>query len=104
MATRAEQEVIIRWDEEEKLVHVYSASPIIWRRLAKAGWAIERETHAKFTGERTGIFYMPIPLARFRFGLKRERTAAQVAAAQKGGFGARRPAVAVAPDESTGRQ
>jgi hypothetical protein len=35
--TRAEQETVIRWDEDERVVHVYSASPKTWRRMARLG-------------------------------------------------------------------
>jgi hypothetical protein len=58
--TRAEQETTIRWDEEEKGVHVWTASPVTLRKLARLGI---RET-------RPGGFFV-IPLARFRWGLKR---------------------------------
>lgn len=78
---RAEQETIIRWDEEEKLVHVYSASPVVWRRLEKQGFAVQRETTRD--GQPTGRFYVPIPLADFRWGKKRPRTAAQLEASRK---------------------
>lgn len=65
--TRAEQETVIRWDEGEKVVHVYSASPVTWRRLARLGLTPIRET--RHEGEVTGRFYT-LPLARFRWGLK----------------------------------
>ena len=35
--TRAEQETVVRWDEDEKVVHVWSASPVIWRKAGPAG-------------------------------------------------------------------
>jgi hypothetical protein len=71
------------------------------RQLNGLGVPVKEETHAQRTGELTGRFYQPIPLAAFRWGKKRPRTAAQ-AAARKGGFGVRRPAAVVHPDDSTG--
>ncbi len=73
---RAEQETIIRWDEEEQLVHLYSASPKVWRQLAKRGFTV-REQVCDRTGAPSGRFYEPVPLASFRFGMKRRMTAAQ---------------------------
>jgi hypothetical protein len=56
------------------------------RKLDRLGVLVKEETHAAKTGELTGRFYQPIPLARFRFGLKRERAAAQPAAARDVGL------------------
>ena len=85
--TRAEQETVIRWDREEQVVNIWSADPTVWRKLARLGMVVQEETHAQRTGEITGRFYVPIPVARFRWGTKREitreRTAAQVAAGLK---------------------
>ena len=67
--SRAEQETTLRWDEEEKVVHVWSASPVTWRRLARLGIRPVRETTTK--GEPTGKFYT-LPLEQFRWGLKRQ--------------------------------
>ena len=47
--TRAEQETVIRWDEAEPEVRIWSASPKTWRRMARLGVAPYRET----TTERT---------------------------------------------------
>jgi hypothetical protein len=66
--TRAEQETVLRWEEDEKLVHVWSASPVTWRKLARLGIEPHRETRR--ADEVTGRFYR-VPLARFRWGLKR---------------------------------
>jgi hypothetical protein len=68
--TRAEQETVLRWDEDEQLVHVWSASPVTWRKLARLGIEPHRETRR--AGEVTGRFYR-VPLARFRWGLKSAR-------------------------------
>jgi hypothetical protein len=62
--TRAEQETTIRWDREGEEVHVWSASPVTWRRLARLGIRPIRETPVSGRGYR-------IPVSRFRWGLKR---------------------------------
>ena len=67
--TRDEQETIVRWDEATQAVHVYSASPRTWRRAAKLGLVVAREVRQD--GVITGRFYAPVPLAKFRWGLKR---------------------------------
>ena len=70
--TRAEQETVIRWDEETRLVHLWSSSPVTWRKLARLGVRLTRETTRD--GEPSGKFYQ-VPFARFRWGLKSERKA-----------------------------
>ena len=100
--TRAEQETVIRWDREEQQVQIWTADPVVWRKLERLGIAVREETHAQRTGEPTGRFYTPIPLARFRFGLKRERTPAQRAAAQRGAFVLCKRAKAAGADGSNG--
>lgn len=82
--TKAEQETVLRWDREEQLVHIWTADPVVWRKLDRLGVAIREQTTHK--GEVTGRFYQPIPLAVFRFGVKRERTEAQKAAARDMGL------------------
>lgn len=67
-ATLAEQETVIRWDREDPVVHLWSASPITWRKLAKLGVAPIRET--RVGGVPSGKFYT-IPLSEFRWRLKR---------------------------------
>ncbi len=71
--TRAEQETILRWDEEEQVVHVYSASPKTWRKCARLGLTPVKETRLR-TGEPSGKFYR-VPFADFRWGLKAKSTA-----------------------------
>ncbi len=43
MATRskAEQETIIRWDEDEKIATVYTACERIMKRFTKLGWTFK---------------------------------------------------------------
>jgi hypothetical protein len=78
--TRAEQETIIRWDEEAKIVHIWSASPVTWRKVARLGLKAVKET--TMAGEPSGKWYT-VPFARFRWGLKSEARSA----ASKGRFG-----------------
>jgi hypothetical protein len=68
---RAEQETIIRWDREEPTVSVWSASPVVCRKMDRLGLAPVRESTSY--GQLTGRWYR-VPLARFRWGLKRRGT------------------------------
>jgi len=83
--TRAEQETIIRWDEAEQIVHVYSTSPKTWRRCARLGLEATK-SHRFRDGEESGRFYR-LPLAEFRWGLRSKRrgggNAAALAAARE---------------------
>ena len=67
--TRAEQETILRWDEDEQMVSLWSASPRTWRKAAKLGLIPVKVT--QYRGEVTGHFY-ELPLSRLRWGLKRD--------------------------------
>lgn len=60
--TRTERETIFRWDEEENVVHIYSASPVIWRKLARLGVVPQKETRF-----RTGEPLLPLVAAVDRF-------------------------------------
>jgi hypothetical protein len=66
--SRAEQETVIRWDRADDAVHLWSASPVTWRRLERLGIRPVRETTCQ--GSVSGRFYQ-IPVSRFRWGLKR---------------------------------
>ena len=66
--TKAEQETVIRWDREDQLVHIWTADPVVWRKLARLGVPVKEETHAQRTGEVTGrllgigVLPPPVPL------------------------------------------
>ena len=76
--TRAEQETIFRWDEDDQVVHIYSASPKTWRKLGRLGLAAFKET--VFRDKPSGRFYR-LPVSQFRWGVKsRARAAAGKAA------------------------
>jgi hypothetical protein len=79
--TKAEQETVIGWNEEDKLVHLYSSSPLTWRKAARLGFEVREETNR--AGERTGRFYVAIPLAEFTWRRKRPKTAAQIESARQ---------------------
>ncbi len=40
--SRAEQETILRWDEEERLLHVWTATPRVARMLEQKGYRMTR--------------------------------------------------------------
>jgi hypothetical protein len=85
--TKAERETIIRWDEEDRTVIVYTASPPVMRKLERAGQVAWRESRRQ-DGTLYGKEYKVDP-ALFRW---RVRTPAQLTAARKrGGFGSRTP-------------
>ena len=65
--TRSEQETKIRWDEEAQVVHIWSASPVTWRKLERLGIRPLRETSVE--GKPSGKSYA-LPLAQFRWRLK----------------------------------
>ena len=83
--TRAEQETILRWDEDEKIVYVYSASPVTWRKMARLGVHPTKQT--TFQGNPSGKFYR-VPFSGFRWGLKRQ----VVVGGAPRGFARRNPA------------
>jgi len=67
--TRAEQETIIRWDREDPLAHVFSASPVVWRKLARLG--LEPTRRSTVRGAEVGRFYK-VPLGRLRWSIAKE--------------------------------
>ena len=68
--TKAEQETTFRWDLEERVVHVWSAQPEVWRKMARLG-VVERRTPSMQAGLVVGRWYA-LPLAGFRWGVKRK--------------------------------
>jgi hypothetical protein len=82
--TRAEQETVIRWDEEERVVWIWSASPVVLRRLAKLGVPVHSEGRWR-DGTLHGRDFR-VPLARFSWGLRRSMSDAQRARLREGGF------------------
>jgi hypothetical protein len=74
---RAEQDTVIRWDEEEQIVHIYSASPKTWRKMGRLGLVPTKKTTVK--GALSSCFYS-VPFGQFRWRLKSEA----MSAARKG--------------------
>lgn len=68
--TKAEQETTFRWDLEERVVHVWSAQPEVWRKLARLG-VVESRVPSMQGGRVVGRWYA-LPLAGFRWGMKRK--------------------------------
>ena len=60
--TRAEQETIIRWDEDEQVAHCYTCSPRILRLWTRKGYAIEPDP------ARDGGFRTKLPFRMIRWG------------------------------------
>lgn len=81
--TRSEQETIFRWDDDEKIVHIFSASPVTWRKLARLGIRPQRETTR--SGAPSGKFYR-VALAELSWGRKRRMAPGH-------GFGSRTPRI-----------
>lgn len=69
--SRAEQETSIVWDDEEKVAHIYTASPVTMRKLDKLCSAHPEEykrVWVEQTGERitAAKYTAPSNLVRFR--------------------------------------
>jgi hypothetical protein len=96
--TRAERETILRWDEDEQAVLLYSASPKTWRKCARLGLRPGKET--TLDGKPSGKFYR-FPLVEL-FWKVRKLGVRQMHPAVREGLGrphaARR--VAARPDSS----
>jgi hypothetical protein len=69
--TLHEHETIIRWDLAERIVHIWSSQPAVWRRLERLGVAMRKRSAS--SGVETGRWYA-VPLEQFRWGLKRQGT------------------------------
>ena len=80
--TKAERKTVIQWDEESQTVIIWSASPVVLRKLARLGLTPTAESRSR-SGELHGREYT-LPLALFRWGLKARR---------KGGFLPPRPRI-----------
>ena len=68
--TRAELETVIRWDRDERTVHLWSADPQVWRRAARLGLVVLRESY--WPGKAVAGRWYEIQAGRFRWGLKRK--------------------------------
>jgi hypothetical protein len=96
--TRAEQETVVRWDEAEQIVHIWSASRVTWRKMARLGVAPSKET-TEADGTPSGKWFQ-VPFSRFRWGLKRRGRSQGTPAA----FLRARPVNKRAPDAPSGSE
>jgi hypothetical protein len=68
--TKAEKETVIRWDEEEEVVTVFTCSRLIWRQLDGVyGWQKVAETRGQAGRLESMTFRGPLRL--FSFTAKR---------------------------------
>lgn len=74
--SRAEQETVILWDEAERVVTIWSASPAVLRKLHRLG-LVPTDEKRRRDGALHGREYR-IPLQSFRWGLKRRRRTPEV--------------------------
>jgi hypothetical protein len=64
---KAEKETVFRWDSAEKIVHVYSCHPRVWRRVERKGYKPFRRHLIK--GVEIARQYQ-VPLDCFRYGFR----------------------------------
>jgi hypothetical protein len=64
--TRAEQETIVRWDQEERVVHLYTANPAQARRWARLGYPVEVNGRYPHGEPHSWRAQMPVEAIRFR--------------------------------------
>lgn len=87
--TKAEKETIMRWDEGERTVSIYSCSPAVWRRCERKGHraiSVQRD----LAGKELSREYL-VPLLDFRWGFKSE--ARSCASKRKAAFVPRGPVI-----------
>jgi hypothetical protein len=64
---KAEKEIIFRFDSEEKIWHIYSCHPRVWRRAERKGHkAVKRH----FMGGREIARQYRVPVDCFRYGFR----------------------------------
>jgi hypothetical protein len=64
---KEEKEVVIRWDSAERIVHILSYSPPVWRRAERQGYApVKRH----FLNQREVARQYKVPLECFRYGFR----------------------------------
>lgn len=78
--TRAEQETIIRWDDDEKVAWLYTCSPVTQRKWLKKGYLLTKDGHG---------WRARIPARLVRFG--KPPSERQLAAAARSRLLAREP-------------
>ena len=64
--TKAEQETIIRWDQEERVVHFYTAYPAEARKWVRLGYQVEIYSRTQAGQPRSWRAQAPIEALRLR--------------------------------------
>ena len=82
----SERETILRWDAHKDVVHVYTASPVVDRKIKKAGHQPTRDQTRK--GAWSGSFYV-IPYKSLRWGVR--TPGVRKTGPSRGGFRAKSP-------------
>jgi hypothetical protein len=71
-ASQPERETTIQWAEDERIAHIYTASPAMARRLSRNPLAKLTETHTDLAGRITGLeFEIPVYLLTIRTSTRR---------------------------------
>src|SRR5262245_18527180 len=100
MTTKAEQETIIRWDQDERVSHLYTANPADARRWERLGYEVEVSGRTP-AGETRG-WRARAPLEAIRL---RRLVNGKLAKRPRGrGFGSRKLAVREDQTRAVGRQ
>ena len=94
-----EREVVIRWDDDERIVTFWAASGPVIRKLLRLGFKPTHEARRR-DGRLHGCEFR-LPLERFRWGLKRRAAQKQPVAVQGCAAGAI-PCTEPAPDGAQG--
>ena len=63
---KAEQETIIRWDQEERVVHFYTAYPADARKWARLGYQVEIYSRTQAGQPRSWRAQAPVEALRLR--------------------------------------
>jgi hypothetical protein len=63
---KGEKETVFRWDSLEKVVHVYSCHPSVWRRVEKQGFTPVKRSVMKGV-EIARHYRVPLDSFRYRF-------------------------------------
>lgn len=80
---RSEAETILRWDAHKTTVSVFTASPVVKRKLERAGLTPSKRVMSR--GRETGWFFV-FPYTDLRWGARKRKTGPR-----RGGFGVQRP-------------
>ena len=64
--TKSEQETMIRWDQEERIAHLWTAYPADARRWERAGYWYQVHSYGSDGSPRSWAAEVPIAAIRFR--------------------------------------